>query len=384
MKSHKKILIINWQDIENPYAGGAEVRLFETFKRLREKYEIHLLCSRFKGGLAEGNIDGIYIHRIGKRNTFNFFVPSAYQNLNKRYKFDLVIEDINKIPFFGRFYIQNKRLAISHHLFGKVIFQETNPIFGLYVYLTEKLIGYFYKDIPFISVSKGTKEDLIKYGISPAWIKVIYAGADIRKYYPGKKPDKPFIVLIGRLKKYKRVDIFLKAISLLRDDIQGWDIKIVGGGDDIRRLKKVAEKLRLENIVEFTGVVSEQKKANILRQAWASVNTSTKEGWGLTSMEAQASGTLSIVPDSPGLRETVIHNKTGFIYPYGDVKKLKEYLKYVVENQNIMLKMGKSARKWAEKFTWEKTAKEVDKIIEDIIEPSYLLTGSPRASSERI
>ncbi len=363
MNSPEEILIINWQDIKNPYAGGAEVRLFEILKRLTDKYEIHLLCCQCKGCLSEEVIDGIIIHRIGGRNTFNFYVPKAYRKLQEKYQFDIVIEDINKIPFFGRFYIKQKRVGIVHHLFGEVIFQETNPIFGLYVYLTEKLIPYFYKDIPFISVSKSTKDDLVEYGILKKNVEIVYSGVDLVKYHPAKKSEIPLIVLVGRLKRYKKVDIFLQALSLLKDDNQKFDVKIVGGGDDIVRLKKIIRKIKLNKVVEFTGFVSEDEKAKILREAWISVNTSAKEGWGLTSMEAQASGTLSIVPDSPGLRETVVHQKTGFIYPYGDIEKLSKYIKYVIKNREIMKEMGKNAREWAEKFVWEKTAEEVDEII---------------------
>ena len=160
-----RILIINWQDIKNPFSGGAEVHLFEIFKRLTNKYEIHLLCSNFNGGSSEDIIEGIFIHRIGSRNTFNFFVPYAYKRLNRKYRFDLVIEDLNKIPFFGRFFIRNRRIAIVHHLFGNTIFYEAGYIRGGYVYFTERLIPKFYRDIAFISVSRDTASELECMGI---------------------------------------------------------------------------------------------------------------------------------------------------------------------------------------------------------------------------
>jgi len=373
MTKKYRILIINWQDINNPLSGGAEVHLFEIFKRMSQSFEFHLLCSNFPGGLGEVVLDGINIHRVGTRNTFNFFVPRAFSELDRRYDFDFVIEDLNKIPFFGRFYIEKKRLAIIHHLFGNVIFRETNPIFGFYVYLAERLVPHFYHDVPFISVSESTKEELVRMGLPGENIKVIYNGVDIKRYEPGEKSRIPLIVGLGRLKKYKGFEVFLKAIGLLRSKGKKFSAIIIGGGDELTRLKKIAERLRIRDILTFTGFVPEKKKAELLKKAWACVNTSPKEGWGLTSMEAQASGTLSIVPDSPGLRETVINGKTGFIYPFGNSERLTDQILKIIGNPKLAERMGIYARQWAENFTWDRFSKET----EDFIIRNIAYTFSP-------
>ncbi|RPH90913.1 MAG: glycosyltransferase family 1 protein, partial [Calditrichaeota bacterium] len=94
-----KILVINWQDIRNPLGGGAEVHLHEIFKRLAAAgHRITLLCSRFKSAAEEEVIDGIRILRRGNRDLFNFYVPIEYRKLVKNGPFDIVIDDINKIP----------------------------------------------------------------------------------------------------------------------------------------------------------------------------------------------------------------------------------------------------------------------------------------------
>lgn len=363
MTKKYRILIINWQDIKNPLSGGAEIHLFEIFRRISRRFEIHLLCSNFLGGLEEVVINGINIHRVGTRNTFNFFVPWKFSELDRRYDFDLVIEDLNKIPFFGRFYIEKKRLAIMHHLFGNVIFRETNPIFGFYVYVTERLVPHFYNDVRFISVSESTKEELIRLGLPQENIKVIYNGVDLKRYEPGEKSRIPLIVGLGRLKKYKKFEVFIKAIGLLKSRGKKFSAMIIGGGNDLKRLVKIAEKSGIRDILIFTGFVPEKEKAEILKKAWACVNTSPKEGWGLTSMEAQASGTLSIIPDSPGLRETVIDGRTGFIYPFGNSERLADQILKIIENRKLAERMGIYARHWAENFTWDRFSKETEEFI---------------------
>ena len=65
--------------------------------------------------------------------------------------------------------------------------------------------------------------------------------------------------------------------------------------------------------------MSEARKIDLLRRAWANVFPSPKEGWGITVVEAAACGTPSLASDSPGLRDSVRHGETGFLVPHGDV-----------------------------------------------------------------
>ena len=368
IKENPSILIINWQDWINPQGGGAEVHLHEIFKRLTYDYDITLLCSGFDEASPYEEIDGIKIHRVGSRNTFNFFVPSAYKSLCRAGDFVLVIEDLNKIPFLGRFYIKEKRMAILHHLFGESIYLETNILFGSYVYYTERLIPKFYRDIPITVVSESTKEDLIRMGLSAKNIEVIYNGVDINRYqFSSKLYDRPTIVCLGRMKRYKRMDILIEGLSGVVERIPSLQVLFLGSGDYLPVLKKLAIDRGLEKIIEFKGFVPGDEKREILSKSWISVNTSPKEGWGLTSMEAQASGTPSIVPDSPGLKETVRHGETGFIYPYGSINALSSILIELLSDKERVIEMGGKAREWASNFSWDYSAERMDAFIKGVI-----------------
>lgn len=367
-KENQRLLIINWQDWTHPLSGGAEVHIYEIFSRLAFDFDITLLCSNYKNAPAYEELGGIKIYRIGSRNTFNLFVPFVYKALTKANNFDLVIEDLNKIPFFGRLYIKEKKIAIMHHLFGKVIFMETNPVFGSYVYFSEKLIPKFYHDIPIVAVSYSTRDDLIRRGIPGNHIEVIYNGVDLKHYYQTKNLyDKPTIVALGRLKKYKRMDILIDSLPEVKKGIPNLRVLIVGSGEHLPYLKTLAKNKGIEDIIEFKGFISENEKKEILSKSWVAVNTSPKEGWGLTSIEAQASGTPSIVPDSPGLLETVKDGETGYIYPYGDRKALASIIIDLLKDKEKVLSMGEEARRWASNFSWDTSADRMKKFIKEII-----------------
>lgn len=358
------ILIINWQDWTNPLSGGAEVHLHEIFRRLTSDFKISLLCTHFKKAREAEEIDGIRIYRVGSRNFFNFCVPKAYKKLSEEEKFDLVIEDLNKIPFFGGRFIREKRIALIHHLFGKTIFTETNPISASYVYFSEKLIPKHYKKIPIIAVSKSSKDELVETGIPEDNVKIVYNGVDIESYHSDVKIKKnPTIICLARMKKYKRMDILLDSIPEIVKEIPDLQVILVGEGDALPRLKEISRKKKIENAVKFTSFVPAPEKIQLLSSSWVSVNTSPKEGWGLTSIESQACGTPSVVPYSPGLRETVKDGVSGYIYPFGDTKGLSDTLIRMLKDKNSIEKMGKQARKWAENFSWDESAKKMKEII---------------------
>ena len=99
-----KILVVNWRDIRNPEAGGAEVHLHEIFGRIALMgHDVTLVSHHFAGAPREEMVEGMRVVRIGGKFDFNFrALPSALAMLNRE-KFDVVVEDLNKLPFFISF-----------------------------------------------------------------------------------------------------------------------------------------------------------------------------------------------------------------------------------------------------------------------------------------
>lgn len=359
------ILLINWQDPQHPLSGGAEVHLHEIFKRIVNVYghRVTLLSCSFKGAEPITEIDGIKVIRHGKRATFNLTLPGFYHKFFDNKEWDLVIEDLNKIPFYTKFYIRGPKLAILHHFFGKTIFQQTNPIFGSYVYITERTVPKIYRDIPFIVVSKSTKQDLVSHGVPEENISVIYNGLS-PEYKPGnEKYPVPTIVYLGRLKKYKRIDLVLEVFKNVLREIPSARLLIVGDGDYKGRLIRLAKRLNLGESVQFTGFVPQRKKIEILQKSWVTVNTSLKEGFGLVIIEAQACGTPAVVLNSPGLRETVVNGQTGYIVDR--VGEVLEKTLLILKDRSMRERLSRNAILWARKFSWDESAKQVnDKIID--------------------
>lgn len=364
-----KILVINWQDRKNPFSGGAEIHMHEIFGRIAKwGHDVTLFCSSFKGAPQKEIIDGIKVIRTGKRQSFNFLVPCAVQHLLNENNYDIVVDDINKIPFYTPLYVKNKPiLVILHHFFGHSIYRETNPIFASYVEMSEKLVPFIYgKDI-FSVVSESTKNELVKMGIPAGNIFIIHNGVS-NYLYPDftKKTTTPMVLIYGRVKKYKCPHLIFYAMKRVSLEIPGTRLVVVGEGDYLPHLIHLSKKLELSN-VDFLGFVHEEEKRELLQSAWLVVNTSLKEGWSITVTEANACGTPVIASNSPGLRDSVADGKTGFLVEHGNINQLSATIIKVLKDKELRDFLSHNAIEWASKFNWDESAKQMLELIQGVM-----------------
>ena len=181
------ILVVNWQDRSNPLSGGAEVHFHEIFSRIvRRGHRVTLCCSAYPGAAPRETIDGIDIIRSGRRELFNFVFPLTYMARLRTAAYDVVVEDLNKVPFFSPLYVRRPIAGIAHHLFGGTVFRETWIIPAAYVYLMERAaLALYRKRVPFMVVSRSTEREFLERGFAPGRLQVIHNCVDHTLYTPG-------------------------------------------------------------------------------------------------------------------------------------------------------------------------------------------------------
>lgn len=355
-----KLLVVNWQDRTNPQAGGAEVHLHEVFGRLAARgHRVSLLVSGFAGAPARETVDGMEVHRVGGRHTFNVVAPGYYRRNLAAERFDVVVEDLNKVPVFAPFWIRRPLVLLVHHLFGTTAFREASAPFAAATWLLERPIPRVYRDVPVQAVSDSTADDLVARGLRRDRIEVIHNGVDVEFFSPDgtvERTAEPSFLYLGRIKRYKRVDLAVEAVARLAHEGVPARLVIAGKGDDEPRLRALVDRLGIGARVAFEGFVSEERKRELLRRSWATVLPSPKEGWGITNVEAAACGTPAVASDAPGLRESVVHGSTGLLVPHGDVAALADALGSLALDRTQVEALGGAAREFALGFTWERAA----------------------------
>ena len=366
------LLVLNWLDLENPEAGGAELHLHRTFGGLAERgVEVTLIASGWPGAPGRTTIGGIDVRRVGRRYSYPLLAPRHARRLARRRPFDVVVEDLNKAPLFTPAWAPSPTVLLVHHLFGAAAFRGASlPVAGA-AWLLERPLALAYRRVPVVAVSKSTRDDLVSRGISRSRTTVIENGVESGYYLPGPEThrfERPTLLYLGRLKQYKRVEIILDALSMLRKGGTEARLLVAGKGDARRGLEAHARALGLErDAVEFLGFVDEDEKLALLQRAWVHVLTSEKEGWGLTCLEAGACRTPTVASDSPGLRDAVIDGQTGFLVRHGDSGALARRLGELFADARLRRAMGEAARTFAGTLTWERASDRWAVVLEDAV-----------------
>ena len=277
----------------------------------------------------------------------------------------MVIDEFHGIPFFTPLFVRGKKLGFIHETTKEV--WKLNPwktplnllpsILG--TFLEPFIFKLFYKNIPFMTVSNSTKKDLVEWGIPQKQITIIHNGLStpkVRKTF--KKEKKKTLIFLGALRKDKGIENALKVFKLVEQaEKDKWQFWIVGKVDPVylRKLELQSRKLGVDKKILFWGFVSEEKKFELLGKAHVAINPSIREGWGLVVIEAAYAGTPTVAFDVPGLRDSIINNRTGIICAENTVDGLARKILELMKDVKRYKRISKNATVWSRKFSWDKS-----------------------------
>jgi glycosyltransferase involved in cell wall biosynthesis len=179
-----------------------------------------------------------------------------------------------------------------------------------------------------------------------------------------------YAVFIGRLSKEKGVHVAIdaiKALSLL--DSCDLMLKVIGDGPLRRDLTESVKMLGVTRYVEFVGRKSFDDCIKLLKNARFLVMPSVcYEGFPLVVRESFACGKPVIASNLGSLAELVEDGKTGLLFEPGNSRDLAKKIKWMVENDDACIEMGKNARKvFEEKYTAERNFKILMSIYEKVL-----------------
>lgn len=363
-----KILVFSWKDIKHPWAGGSEVNIAEQARRWADAgHEVTMFTSRFKGMRRRERYDGVEVVRAGGRFTIYLLAPLFYL-FYLRSRADVVLDIINGIPFFTPLYCRRPICGLVHHVHKEMFTMELGPLVGTVGKAIERFaVPVLYRSRPFICVSDSTAEAMRVhlYKGSKLDIRVIRNGisechfeeSDVERF------EEPTVLYLGRLKRYKRLPVLIRAMLRVRERVPGARLLIVGWGDARPEAEAAARDLELNDCVEFRGFVSDEEKMSLYHRSWVLATASMIEGWGLTVIEANACGMPTVAFDVPGLNESIVNGETGVLAR--DEDEFADALVELLEDGKRRASLAEGAREWSTNFSWDSTASRSLEVLEE-------------------
>lgn len=380
IQTNLRILIYNWRDTKHIWAGGAEIYIHELAKRwIKKDYQVTLFCGSDRKSKSDEIVDGVYVIR---RGGFFTVYPWAllYYIFHFRKKYDVIVDCENGIPFFTPIYSRLPKILLVHHVHQEIFRKRFGLILSTFAeFLEARLMPAIYRKVKMITVSQSSKKDMLKIGLgknSP--IEIVNPAIDPGKFSPGEKTTTPTVLYLGRLMPWKSIDTLVKAMKHVVKVIPDVKLEIAGFGESRYDLERLAKELCLLDTVEFLGKVSDETRHELMSRSWVFVYPSLKEGWGITAIEANASGTVVVASDVPGLRDSVKNPSSGILVEKENVERFAEKILLVLTDENLRKQLEKESVKWASNFTWDKSANIFLEIIESEVKKRFSLVTPKR------
>lgn len=367
----RRILVIT--ELFLPTKGGTAVWFDEVYRRIGGK-EIHIVTADVPGAADHDAEHPNSVHRIELRRHW-WLRPES-------------------LAMYGKFLAQCLLLA-ARHRFDRVDAGRVLPE-GLIGWLIARLIRrplvvyahgeeittwrqpakframcFVYRHADrIIANSEFTRQELVKLGVNPEKISLIYPGVDTDRFRPGLdtselgeriglKPEQRLILSVGRLSRRKGFDQVIRSLpTLIR---KGFDVKyaIIGIGEDRDYLADLAAEHRVSDRVFFLGHVPAEdlprwyNLAEVFAMPNREINGDT-EGFGMVFLEAAACGKPAIAGTEGGTGSAVLHEATGLRTDGKSVEAVHTALARVFQDAELRTALGRNAYLRAKsEFGWE-------------------------------
>ncbi|MFZ8811056.1 MAG: glycosyltransferase family 4 protein [Pyrobaculum sp.] len=370
---NKKIVVLNYRSICAKRAGGAEIYIYEIFKNLSTKFNIHFIVCGDKTCNNKLKNEEIICN-----SEFLFPIYFLFRGLKSTISADIIIENESKMPLIWPLLIskllKKKFVLIIHHIHGFTLFKEMPLPVALILLLYELLSLKFYSffNVKVVTVSTSTFYDLINLGFKENNIYLVSPGL-LPHYFDHhrniQKSSYPLVIYVGRLVKYKRLDHLVRACAIVKQKLPSLKCIIAGKGDPrtYSSLETLIKQLNLSDTVVLLGIISEYDKIKLLKSAWVYVFPTMKEGFGMSALEAQATGTPVVAYKVPGVTDSVKNGITGILVEDGNITELANAILKILQDEDLRYRLSVRAMLWARRFEWKVISKKFEEILNKII-----------------
>lgn len=362
------------------FTGGVETRAWQVARALAERHDVTVVTSRRGHEPREASEGGVRVLRVGpaypysnegyvlKRlcwavsaflralrvdadvvegTSFLTYVPAALTGLVKRIPRIATYHE----SWVGGHWIRNKGWW-------------TGGLGELWERLSLRLVW-----TRIISVSEFTKGILVAGGVPERLVEVVPNGIDPSQFDPGApKDERPTIACVSRLISTKRVDLLIRALPQVSEQIPDVRVQIVGAGAEDQALRALAQSLGVAERITFLGRVADHREVRkIIERARVFALPSDSEGFGIVVLEAMASGVPVVCSDIPPLRE-VTAGQGALLFEPGDSDDLAEKLTLLLTDERVYEEKAREASERVQDFAWPVLILRIEGVYEEVVQ----------------
>lgn len=359
-----RLLFLNWRDERHPESGGAERYLVVVTEGLAARgHDVTVLTAGYPGAMPDESINGVHYSRRGGR--YSIYPRALMSQLVGAHRADVVIDVQNGVPYLSPLVRRGPVINLVHH-----VHREQWPVvFGPRVsrlgwWLESSLAPVVYRHTDYVAVSNSTRRELADMGVDPERISVIHNGTDESPDIDVSRASHPLVTVIGRLVPQKRVEIAMRAVAEIAEELPAIELRVVGAGYWESRLRAHAAELGIEGRTTFAGHVSETEKHRILAESWVHALPSLKEGWGLVVAEAGTHGTPTVAfASAGGPNDSIRDGRTGVLVDGGQTEFTTALRQLLIDDAHREMLSANAAR-WVGRFRWEASVARWDELVQ--------------------
>lgn len=354
-----RVLHFIYDDPKNPWVGGGgAVRVAELYRRLRDRLEsVTIATGAFPGAMDE-TIDAIRYIRLGAERPYalsRMTYSIAASRLLARGGYDVAVYDFStytplRLP-------RGKPVGVTvHHITGRTAADRWGEPVGRAIAAQE--LARLRQGRFFSATSAVTYEQLRKLIGPAAEIVSVQAGVP-DELFDLERAESDYLLYFGRLDWFQKgLDVMLDAMKLLVARRPGLRLKVAGRGKDLPRLVEQAGQLGIAANLEVLGAVGDAERDVLFAGARVLLMPSRFEGFGMVAAEAMAAGIPIVATTAGSLPEVVDPPEGGVLVPPGDPESLAAAVDALLSDPERRHALGKSARRSAERFRWDRVAEQ--------------------------
>lgn len=398
--SGRRVVVVNWRDLDHRQAGGAEIYAWQYARALRDGgAEVRFVTARDAGQSAHEVVDGIEVHRGGTRTGF---IPFALGwLLRHRRDVDAVIDPSCGLPSFSPLVLRRRTpvLLVVHHVHqAQFTAHFPAPVAAFGRWLERVLMRRVYARRTTAAVSASTATEMRRQLGWTGDIRILANGADLPSYdgEQASAKDADRIAVLGRLVTHKRVDLVLEALAACRDRaaLAGRDLRVdvIGQGPERDRLVARAAELGLADRVVLHGYLPAADKDRLLARAALHVCASDAEGWGQAVIDAAGWGVPTLARDVPGLRDSILEGESGWLVPDDAdlgvvVARLADALESALATTTDpadRVRRADACRAWAARSDWSRMRSDARALTTEMLTGGTMPSGLHHPRDARV